>query len=79
MRRDGAIIRAIAVLVAPLLSVLIGIGLWKMTTETLFMTSGSLPFESIGRTGSDRDLWRCTIASSLNHADREHGSFPGGS
>jgi hypothetical protein len=76
---DGAIILAIAVLVAPLPSVLIGIGLWKMTTETLFMTSGSLPFEWIERTRSDRALWRCTIASSPNHADREHGSFPGGS
>ena len=50
---DGAIILAIAVLVAPLRSVLIGIGLWKMTTETLFMTSESLPFEWIERTRSD--------------------------
>jgi hypothetical protein len=76
---DGAIVLAIAVLVAPLPSVLIGIGKWRMTTETLFMTPRSLPFESIERTRSDRALWRWTIASSLNHADREHDSFPGGS
>jgi hypothetical protein len=50
---DGAIILAIAVLVAQLSSVLIGIDLWKMTTETLFMTSESLPFEWIERTRSD--------------------------
>jgi hypothetical protein len=49
---DGAIILAIAVLVGPLPSVLIGIGLWKMTTETLFMTSGSLPFEWISVPGA---------------------------
>jgi hypothetical protein len=76
---DGAIILAIAVLVAPLSSVLIGIGLWKMTTEMLFMTSGSLPFEWIKRAGSDMAPWRCTIASSLNNADRKHGSFLSGS
>jgi hypothetical protein len=76
---DGAIVLAIAVLVGPVPSVLIAIGLWRMTTETLFMNSGSLPFEWIERTRSDRALWRCTIASSLNHADREHGSFPCGS
>jgi hypothetical protein len=49
---DGAIVLAIAVLVAPLPSLLIGIGLWKMGTETLFITSGSLPFEWIERAGS---------------------------
>jgi hypothetical protein len=43
---------AIAVLVAPLPSLLLGIRLWKMATETLFMTSGSLPFEWIERSGS---------------------------
>ena len=75
---DGAIIVAIAILIAPFPSVLIGIGLWKMTTETLFMTSGSLPFEWIEHTRSDRALWRCSISTSLNRADREQGSFPGG-
>jgi hypothetical protein len=43
---------AVAVLAAPLPSLLLGIGLWKMATETLFMTSGSLPFEWIERAGS---------------------------
>ena len=75
----GAIVLAIAVLVVPLPSVLIGIGQWRMTAETLFMTSRSLPFESIERIRSDRALWRWTIASSLNHTDKEHDSFPGGS
>jgi hypothetical protein len=46
------IVLAVAVLVAPLPSLLIGIYLWKMGTETLFITSGSLPFEWIERTGS---------------------------
>jgi hypothetical protein len=46
------IVLAVAVLVAPLPSLLIGICLWKMGTETLFMTSGSLPFEWIERAGS---------------------------
>jgi hypothetical protein len=39
------IVLAVAVLVAPLPRLLLGICLWKMGTETLFMTSGSLPFE----------------------------------
>ena len=43
---------AIAVLVAPLPSLLLGICLWKLATEMLFMTSGSLPFEYIERAGS---------------------------
>src|SRR5215813_2954101 len=43
---------AMAVLVAPLPSLLLGLCLWKMGTETLFMTSGSLPFEWIERAGS---------------------------
>ena len=43
---------AVAVLVAPLPSLLLGICLWKMATETLFMTAGSLPFEWIERAGS---------------------------
>ncbi len=43
---------AMAVLIAPLPSLLIGICLWKMGTEALFMTSGSLPFEWIERAGS---------------------------
>ena len=43
---------AVAVLVAPLPSLLLGICLWKMGTEILFMTSGSLPFEWIERAGS---------------------------
>jgi len=43
---------AVAVLVAPLPSPLLGICLWKMGTETLFMTAGSLPFEWIERAGS---------------------------
>jgi hypothetical protein len=46
------IVLAVAVLVAPLPSLLLGICLWKMGTETLFMTSGSLPFEWIERAGS---------------------------
>jgi len=43
---------ALAVLVAPIPSLLLGIGLWKMGTEALFMTAGSLPFEWIERAGS---------------------------
>ena len=43
------IILAVAVLIAPLPSLLIGICLWKMGTQTLFMTSGALPFECIER------------------------------
>jgi hypothetical protein len=46
------IVLAVAVLVAPLPSLLIGICLWKMGTEMLFITSGSLPFEWIERAGS---------------------------
>lgn len=46
------IVLAVAVLVAPLPGLLIGICLWKMGTEALFMTSGSLPFEWIERAGS---------------------------
>jgi len=46
------IVLAGAVLAAPLPSLLFGIFLWKMATEALFMTSGSLPFEWIERAGS---------------------------
>jgi hypothetical protein len=46
------IVLAVAVLVTPLPSLLIGICLWKMASETLFLTSGSLPFEWIERAGS---------------------------
>jgi len=46
------IVLAAAVLVAPLPSLLLGICVWKMATEVLFMTSGSLPFEWIERAGS---------------------------
>ena len=46
------IVLAMAVLVAPLPSLLLGISLWKMGTEALFMTAGSLPFEWIERAGS---------------------------
>jgi len=46
------IVLAGAILAAPLPSLLIGICLWKMGTETLFMTSGSLLFEWIERAGS---------------------------
>jgi hypothetical protein len=46
------IVLAIAVVVAPLPSLLLRICLWKMGTETLFMTAGSLPFEWIERAGS---------------------------
>jgi hypothetical protein len=46
------IVLAIAALIAPLPSLLISICLWKMGTETLFITSGSLPFEWIERAGS---------------------------
>ena len=43
---------AVAVLVAPLPSLLLAICLWKMGTEILFMTAGSLSFEWIERAGS---------------------------
>ena len=46
------LVLAVAVLVAPLPRLPLGICLWKMGTETLFMTSGSLPFEWIERAGS---------------------------
>ena len=46
------IVLAVAVLVAPFPSLLLVIAVWKMVTETLFMTSGSLPFEWIERAGS---------------------------
>jgi len=46
------IVLAIAVLVVPCPSLLLGICLWKMGTEMLFITSGSLPFEWIERAGS---------------------------
>jgi hypothetical protein len=46
------IVLAIAVLIAPLPNLLLGICVWKMATEVLFMTSGSLPFEWIERAGS---------------------------
>jgi hypothetical protein len=61
---DGAIILAIAVLVGPLPSVLIGIGLWKMTTETLFMTSDSLPFKWISVPGA---TWPYGVVRSRHH------------
>ena len=46
------IVLAVAVLVAPFPNLLLGICLWKMGTEALFMTAGSLPFEWIERAGS---------------------------
>ena len=46
------IVLAVAVLVAPFPSLLLVIAVWKMATETLFMTSGALPFEWIERAGS---------------------------
>jgi hypothetical protein len=46
------IVLAVAVLVAPFPNLLLGVCLWKMGTETLFMTSGLLPFEWIERAGS---------------------------
>lgn len=46
------IVLAAAVLVAPLPNLLFGICVWKIATEVLFMTSGSLPFEWIERAGS---------------------------
>jgi hypothetical protein len=46
------IILAVAVLVAPMPGLLIGICLWKMATEALFITAGALPFEWIERAGS---------------------------
>ena len=46
------IVLAVAVLVAPFPGLLLGICLWKMGTEALFMTAGSLPFEWIERAGS---------------------------
>jgi hypothetical protein len=46
------IVLAVAVLVVPFPSLLLVIAGWKMATETLFMTSGALPFEWIERAGS---------------------------
>ena len=46
------IVLAVAVLVVPLPSLLLGIGLWKMAAEALFMISGALPFEWIERAGN---------------------------
>jgi len=46
------IVLAAVVLVAPLPNLLLGVCVWKMATEVLFMTSGSLPFEWIERAGS---------------------------
>jgi hypothetical protein len=46
------IVLAVAVLLAPLPSLLLGICLWKMGTEALFMTAGALPFEWMERAGS---------------------------
>jgi hypothetical protein len=46
------IVLAVAVLVAPFPNLLLGVCVWKMATEVLFMTSGSLPFEWIERAGS---------------------------
>jgi hypothetical protein len=46
------IVLAVAVFVAPLPSLLMSVCLWKMGTEALFMTAGSLPFEWIERAGS---------------------------
>jgi hypothetical protein len=46
------LVLAVTVLVAPLPSLLLGIGMWKMATEALFMTAGALPFEWIERAGS---------------------------
>jgi hypothetical protein len=46
------IVLAVTVLVAPLPSLLLGIGIWKIATEALFMTAGALPFEWIERAGS---------------------------
>jgi hypothetical protein len=46
------IVLAFAVLVAPFPSLLLGVCLWKMGTEALFMTAGSLSFEWIERAGS---------------------------
>jgi hypothetical protein len=43
---------AVAVLVAPFPGLLLGICLWKMGTEALFLTAGALPFEWIERAGS---------------------------
>ncbi|MDQ3829085.1 MAG: hypothetical protein M3361_07210 [Candidatus Tectomicrobia bacterium] len=64
------IVLAVAVLVAPLPSLLIGICLWKMGTEALFMTSGSLPFEWIERAGSymaPLALYYLVVTQKLRH------------
>ena len=50
---SSEIVLAVAVLVAPFPSLLLVIAVWKMVTETLFMTSGSLPFEWIERAKHD--------------------------
>jgi hypothetical protein len=46
------IVLVVAVLVAPFPNLLRGICVWKMVTEALFITAGSLPFEWIERAGS---------------------------
>jgi hypothetical protein len=46
------IVLVVAILVAPLPNLLLGLCMWKMATEVLFMASGSLPFEWIERAGS---------------------------
>jgi hypothetical protein len=46
------IVLAVAVLVAPFPGLLLGICLWKMGTEALCMTAGSLPFEWVEHAGS---------------------------
>jgi len=46
------IVLVLAALVAPFPNLLLGICVWKIATEALFMTAGSLPFEWIERAGS---------------------------
>jgi hypothetical protein len=46
------IVLVVAILVAPFPNLLLGICVWKMVTEALFITAGSLPFEWIERAGS---------------------------
>ena len=55
------IVLAVAVLVAPFPSLLIVIAVWKMATETLFMTAGALPFSGSSVLGLTWPLWRCII------------------
>ena len=52
-------------------SLLMSVCLWKMGTEALFMTAGSLPFEWIERAGSYMAPWRYTLSWSRTREGKE--------